>query len=311
MIRRRWWRGCVAAVVLCTSGVVPHRPAGAALDRTASASYAGTAVDRGFLAVYGRRPSAASKAYWHPRLVESPDAMAFSMFLMDTAEYRAGLGQLAGSAFVDAVYRHVRGSGATPNEQALWQAGFRNRSQNRVTMFAWAIENQFGPKLVRPVAAVDCSAFRGGGLPAKCERGGAGTQRQVSILQVRGTNIYVNRVWYQEVDAFVALARTKGWDLQAERDPGTPSWMLSPGSWRSWDEQQWLYDHGYPANPPGRSMHEWGLALDLTCNGVRIPDARACWDWVRANGAPYKVIQFRGAGSPSHPEAPHFSTTGA
>ncbi|QXC61967.1 hypothetical protein KSP35_03870 [Aquihabitans sp. G128] len=253
MVRDGRLRALVVVGVLVASvlgGASSPVPAGAALDRTATPAYATKALDRGFVAVFGRHPNAASKAYWYPRLVETPNATWFALVLMDTAEYRAGRGELADAALVDRVYRDGAARAATASELALWQAAFRNGSQDRATFFGWAVEHLFGGTLARPRATVPCSTFRSGGLVPRCEAGGGGTQRDVSIVLVPGTNIYVDRSWYLEVDGLVALARKAGWNLQAERDPGTPSWMLSPGSWRSWDEQQWLYDHGYPANPP-------------------------------------------------------------
>lgn len=110
--------------------------------------------------------------------------------------------------------------------------------------------------------------------------------------------------------ALVARARSEGYDLQAYRNPGVPSWMFSPGSWRSYDEQKWLRDNGYPANPAGRSLHEWGLALDLSCNGQSIQRDRGCWDWVRAVGPAYGVENFVTVSDPSHSESWHFSSNG-
>jgi len=311
-LRRVGW--CLAAVLVAVVGTPlagPASPAGASIDRTASARYADQVVPRGFATVLGRPPSAASRAYWLPRVLEAPNADAFAFALMGTDEYRTGAGRLGNAAVVDQGYRRAAGRPATAGEVAIWLAGFANRSQNRATFFGWLVDHQFGAALTRPKAVVDCAGFHGGGLPAKCEAGSRGTQRDVSILLVPGTNIYVNRVWYQEVDALVRAARAKGWDLQAERDPTVPSWMLSPGSWRSWDEQQWLYDHGFPANPPGRSLHEWGLAVDLTCNGVQAQKLRPCWDWLRQVGPGLHVHLFRGVTSPAQSEAWHFSTTGA
>ncbi|MCU1496321.1 MAG: hypothetical protein JWM47_274 [Acidimicrobiales bacterium] len=298
-------------VVLAAVGAVTcSGTASASVDVSASTLYADRAVARGFVALYGRHPSTASRAYWYPRLVETPDAVWFALLLMDTQEYRGGLGRSSDAAFVRQIY--VRGARREPtaSEQGLWEAAFRNGSQNRATMTGWAIETQFGPRLVRPPATVPCSTFDRGGVAPRCERAGAGTQRDVSILRIPGTNIYVNRAWYQEVTGLLARAEQAGYQLGATRDPAVPAWMLSPGSWRSWDDQQWLYDHGYPANRPGKSMHEWGLAIDVACNGLSIVENRPCWDWVRANGPAFHIRLFAKVVAITSSEAWHFSSNG-
>lgn len=48
-----------------------------------------------------------------------------------------------------------------------------------------------------------------------------------------------------------------------------------------------------PTAPPGKSMHEWGLALDLTCSGALISSAgSACYAWLVANGSRYGLKQL-------------------
>lgn len=132
----------------------------------------------------------------------------------------------------------------------------------------------------------------GGGPTARCEIGSAGTQRDVDVLAVPRTNLRVNKAWYFSVLGLVEVARAAGYDLQGSLDPTVPSWMVTPGSWRSFEEQQWLYQNGFPANPPGKSMHEWGLAMDLDCNGHAIVKVRGCWNWVRTNGPAHGVYLF-------------------
>jgi len=52
---------------------------------------------------------------------------------------------------------------------------------------------------------------------------------------------------------------------------------------RSWTDQQALYDRylagesRWPANPPGQSAHNYGLAWD----SVSSPDRQADWNWLR------------------------------
>lgn len=59
-----------------------------------------------------------------------------------------------------------------------------------------------------------------------------------------------------------------------------------------------------PTAIPGRSMHEKGLAVDLTCDGVLIPSrTNKCFVWLAANAATYGLKNL-----PSEPW--HWSTNG-
>lgn len=60
-----------------------------------------------------------------------------------------------------------------------------------------------------------------------------------------------------------------------------------------------------PTAPPGKSMHEWGLALDLTCSGVTIGShGSPCFVWLAANAGRY--------GFRNLPVEPwHWSTSGS
>ena len=57
-----------------------------------------------------------------------------------------------------------------------------------------------------------------------------------------------------------------------------------------------------PTARPGRSQHEYGLAIDFTCNGARIAGTK-CHRWLQAHAARYGFFNL-----PS--EAWHWSTTG-
>ncbi len=59
--------------------------------------------------------------------------------------------------------------------------------------------------------------------------------------------------------------------------------VVITSTFRSWNEQQVLYDKWlrgdsrWPAAPPGRSAHNWGLAFD----SVVRPEHEAAWEWLR------------------------------
>ena len=59
-----------------------------------------------------------------------------------------------------------------------------------------------------------------------------------------------------------------------------------------------------PTAPPGRSMHERGLAIDFRCNGGGIPSRSSpCYRWLAAHAADYGLFNL-----PSEPW--HWSTSG-
>lgn len=305
--------GLVLAIAISITAQ-PITSSAAGIDYKAT-KYADRVVDRGYVVLYNRHIDTQSRAYWYPRVMEKGSATWFAAAIMDGAEYKRGAGRLSDTDFINLVYSHAESRKATTSEMALWKSAFRNGTQTRTTMVGWAIENLFGYRLAPPDQVVNCSQYnRGGSIVPLCVKGLAGNQKSVSILKIPNTSIYVNRVWYQDVDSFVRYAKTKGYNLDVSQGSGPTAWMLSPGSWRSWDEQNWLYTHinpetgrPYPANPPGKSMHEWGLALDLQCNGKSIETVRSCWDWVRANGGAYNIRNFYTVNSPDDSEAWHFS----
>lgn len=125
-----------------------------------------------------------------------------------------------------------------------------------------------------------CQYGRGGSVLPLC-RGGSGI-RNTWVEGVPGTNIVVNKAWVPTVSAFVGAARQAGFNLQAWDNAGH-----GYGSFRTAAMQSSLRRRGYPANPVGTSMHEWGLAIDFSCNGAKFLEAPPpCRNWVRAY-APY------------------------
>ena len=58
-----------------------------------------------------------------------------------------------------------------------------------------------------------------------------------------------------------------------------------------------------PTAIPGTSMHEQGLAIDFTCNGVIVSTGDECWGWLQANAVSYGLYNL-----PTEPW--HWSTNG-
>lgn len=145
-----------------------------------------------------------------------------------------------------------------------------------------------------------CAQYsRGGSVHPLCSVGTRGAIGDVAVEKVPGTNVVVNRAWTANVTAFFGAARAAGFTLQAW-DVAGPGY----GSFRSTEMQLDLRRRGYPANPPGLSMHEWGLAIDLSCNGAKFKEApAACRDWVGTNAGGFGIQNL-----PSEPW--HWSSNG-
>jgi hypothetical protein len=58
-----------------------------------------------------------------------------------------------------------------------------------------------------------------------------------------------------------------------------------------------------PTAIPGNSMHEWGLAVDLTCGGSQVSRSSPCFKWLEENQGTHQLLNL-----PS--EAWHWSSTG-
>ena len=145
-----------------------------------------------------------------------------------------------------------------------------------------------------------CKWRGGGSVHPLCNRRGGGI-RLVVVTNVPGTNMSVNQAWAPNVTSFVQAARAAGFDLQAHDGAGP-----GQGSFRTAAMQRELRRRGYPANRPGTSMHEWGLAVDLLCNGklfIDDPSNHWCREWVRANAHNFGIYV--------HPGEPwHWSSNG-
>ena len=150
-----------------------------------------------------------------------------------------------------------------------------------------------------PRGPAPCRNYRlGGPVRPLCANGGRG---HILVTNVAGTNITVNVAFVNQATAFVNAGRHAGFNLHAWDEVG-PGY----GSFRTRAMQAHLRRLGYPANRPGRSMHEWGLAIDFGCNGKRFiddPSNHWCRAWVFGNAGNYGIY--------FHPNEPwHGSTNG-
>lgn len=267
--------------------------------------YAHAVAVRSFPTVLGR-PTGGGIAAWSAVVLEHPDAEWIATALIRSEEYRNGPGLWSDEAFIDQAYRQGYARSPTDEELLVWTTLLVDGPSARARFAGWVIETGFGVPLVRP-SGVACAGYDRGGLAPHCTPGADGSPRTVLVQTIPGSNIITNVAWSRQVQSLVVAARSAGFTLGAHQDPKVP---YPAGSWRSYEAQNWLYTHGYPANPPGRSMHEWGLAIDFSCDGASIVDRPACWNWVRANGPAFGVIGFATATRISSREAWHFSSNG-
>ncbi|USN97682.1 MAG: hypothetical protein H6799_01115 [Candidatus Nomurabacteria bacterium] len=159
-----------------------------------------------------------------------------------------------------------------------------------------------------------CARYtQGGSVTPLCNVGSAGTSDNVVTTTVSGTNIVVNRGAITNFTEFVNYAKSFKYNLGAYTDPSLAAkkakycenginLLKSPGSYRSSADQACLTYLGYPT-ARGVSMHRWGLAVDLTCNGSPLASSGNCLTWVRNNAGKFGIYNNSG-------EAWHFSTNG-
>lgn len=295
----------VATVALLAVGLAAGCQPSNGTVTTPIDTYARAVAARGFPVVLGR-PIGDDAETWYRAVLDHPDATWMASALVASDEYRIGPGRGSDEAFIDQAYRKGFGRAPSESEMLFWRTAMANWTTSRAGFAAWVMEQGFGSVLIRPVG-VACTGYDQGGLAPQCTPGADGSPSTVLVQVIGGTTIVTNVAWSRQVQGLVEEARSVGFTLDAYQDPNVP---YPAGSFRSNDTQRWLYTHGYPANPPGKSMHEWGMAIDLACDGDTINRRPACWNWVRGHGPAHGVFAFAKATTISSSEAWHFSSNG-
>lgn len=125
---------------------------------------------------------------------------------------------------------------------------------------------------------------------------------------VRVGNLYVNRLIGDQVAGLLAAATAAGFTLSGGgyRDPAAQIQLriahCGPTDYDIYFRP--ASECSPPTARPGFSMHEQGLAIDFTCNGVLITtQASPCFVWLAANAASYGLYNL-----PSEPW--HWSVNG-
>ncbi len=240
-------------------------------------------VDYLYLNILGRsKPDAKGKAYWLSYLKKHSSAETISLFLRTSAGLRAMQPkQNAYLATLPASY------------YPLASTCGRGYSQAECDRKKQAAQNTGG---------VPCKAYSLGGNPIPvCS---AGTQGGVSNVlvdrNIDGSNVTLNKAMSAKFKAMRQAGKKEARITIAANDVAAPG----AGSYRSKATQAALVRAGYPAAPVGRSMHQWGMAIDLSCNGKPFTSSGStCQNWIKRNAARFG---FRNLPS----EAWHYSSNG-
>lgn len=268
-------------------------------------------VSCAYSAFMGRIPDRAGAKYWEARYIRTnynPTDLAKGLLYSREGQREAN--QSGFKEFMNRSYEACLNRQITTAEYNLVLEQYRN-GLKKEEIFTLVIKA--GDKPVSFPKEEKCKKFlKGGSVTPICRSGSAGTSNDVVVTEVSGTNIIVNKAWVSKLTQFRSSANSAGYNLQAYTDPSLANKKLrcanganllkSPGSFRSAADQACLTYLGYPT-ATGTSMHQWGLAIDLTCNGKPLASSGNCLTWVRNNAPSFGIYNNSG-------EAWHFSTTG-
>lgn len=261
--------------------------------------YADRVVERGYRTLLNRSPDGNGRKYWNEKVYANPNAQWFAKSVMNLKEYKNGsLNALNNEAFIDQMFIRSLKREAFPDEMRFWGSKLSQSTSNRAELAGFVIENGFSFVLTKPTAhasqlhqvkLVDCKGFKLTGIKPLCYENTSGTTRNVATKKVAGSNITVNQAWHHRIVSLRDAADKAGYNLQAYQDPKAPA---GAGSYRTYETQVWLYNNGFPAAKPGTSMHEWGMAIDFTCNGMKLGSHKNCLKWLKQNAARFGVYNL-------------------
>ncbi len=104
-----------------------------------------------------------------------------------------------------------------------------------------------------------------------------GNDEMIKIVDSVGDIEYVSKKIWPHLKKMLDAAKKAGHNL-----------MINTG-FRHWDYQQLMIDKGYPANPVGYSLHQIGIAVDLT-NKQDIKKGGTNW-WMERNAYKYGFVK--------------------
>jgi hypothetical protein len=259
---------------------------------------------------FGRVPDRGGEKYWQERYERTNyNAIDLARGLLYSREGARVANQSGFDEFIYRMYESCLQRGAPPQDVAQWRAQNKN-GMSKEEIFNFIIK--LGDKPVVFPKEEKCKTYsKGGSVTPICKSGSKGTAVDVVTITLPGTNIVVNKAWQKNVENFRTSALKSGFNLQSYTDPTLAAkaqkqcgsnLLKSPGSFRSSADQACLTKLGYPT-ATGTSMHQWGLAMDLTCNGIPLAQANSCQKWVKSNAGKFGIANKTN-------EVWHWSSTG-
>lgn len=269
-------------------------------------------VSCAYSAFMGRIPDSAGEEYWQARYVKSGyNVKDLAKGLAWSSEGQREAAKTGFSGFIGRSYEACLQRPVTSAEYnsllKKYQAGLPKED-----IFTLIIMG--GDKNVSFPSDIKCHGYnKGGSITPLCKAGSSGNVDTVVTTPISGTNIIANKALANNLEAFVAKAKKSGYSLGAYTDPTLANKKLrcangsnllkSPGSYRSAADQACLTYLGYPT-ATGTSMHQWGLAVDFTCNGQPLASSGSCLSWVKNNASNFGLYNKVSG------ELWHYSTTG-
>lgn len=307
------------------------------LDKSAEAMTA-----KIYRAVFARDIAANQASYrkWSEKYIglRKAPATEFASALLATPEAKNGYWELSNSGKIDRLYKNLLSRQPDTKGKEFWLSYLkRNKSAKTIAAFtsSAAVATKLRPSVTaslaslpssyRPEAspcgnglnAAECRAFvqavqrsqgkkctqypLGGSTTPLCKAGSVGGVGDVLVeRRIDGSNVNLNKAAASKFKAMRQAARREaGIDLGAADELGG-----GYGSYRTQAMQTELVRRGYPAAPVGRSMHQWGLAIDFACNGKKFNYSGAtCQNWIKGNAGRFGFYNL-----PSEPW--HYSTNG-
>lgn len=225
-----------------------------------------------------RKSDSAGKKYWVGQYKSSKyDVRRLGERMANSKEGKFETYTTTFDSFIRRTYRSCLKRDASSKDVATWTSAHL-KGTSRYDIFNFVV--QTGDKPIVIPKEERCKSYtKGGSVHPLCKPGTRGTHSDVVTATIPGTNIVVNKAWYNNVNTVVYKANKAGYNLRGYQDPKVP---YPAGSYRSDAAQAWLKANGYPV-ARGVSMHQWGLAIDVECNGTPLNRHAKCLSWMKKN----------------------------
>lgn len=271
--------GVVASLFVLTGLVISVNLSNSSNAAPINPKDADAVVECAYGSFLNRKSDTEGKKYWVKKYIASNyDSRKLGQSMVSSKEGKFVAYTTSFDSFIRRTYRYcLKNHEATSKDVATWtQAHLKGTS--RYDIFHFIV--QVGDRPIVIPQEERCKAYtKGGSVHPICKPGSKGTHSDVVTKTVPGTNIVVNKAWYNNVNNVVYKANRAGYNLRGYQDKKVP---YPAGSYRSDAAQAWLKSHGYPV-AKGVSMHQWGLAIDIECNGIPLNRNSKCLSWMKKN----------------------------